>query len=116
EFYEALFVQLQGKKAGGLDSRESPQAIDVSWMPSVERRAKVVRPLLRGARLLWVDDNPGDNLYERTLLTALGVSIDIALSTKEAWYLAAKLQYDVIISDIARGTNTSAGLEMLSEL
>lgn len=116
ELREAIYSELEAKKAENLKDLPDSEGIDVSWMPSVERRAKVVRPLLRGSRVLWVDDNPGDNLYERTLLTALGVSIDVALSTKEAKYLGAKLPYDLILSDITRGSNACAGLEMLSEL
>ena len=89
---------------------------DLSWMPSVARRARVVRPLLRGARALWVDDNPGNNLYERTVLASLGVSVDLALSTEEALYMATRLKYDLILSDMKRGPSPSAGRDLLEQL
>jgi hypothetical protein len=85
----------------------------LSWMPSVQRRAEVVRPLLEGARLLWIDENPGNNLYERTALAAVGITVDLALSTAEAIHIASALAPDVVISDIDRDGNRVAGLEGL---
>lgn len=61
ELLTALLSQLQDKmpKSPPDDSSDSP---DLSWMPSVKRRAKVVKPLLSGSRILWVDDHPINNL------------------------------------------------------
>jgi len=115
ELLTALLAQLQAKiniSEGFLE----PAEIDLSRMPSVARRARVVRPLLRGARALWVDDNPANNLYERTVLASLGISIDLALSTEEALYMATRLKYDLILSDMSRGPNPNAGRELLEEL
>ncbi len=76
----------------------------------------MVRPLLRGARILWVDDNPSNNLYERTILTSLDVCTDPALSTEEAQHKASREKYDLILSDMKRGSNPAAGLELLEAL
>jgi CheY-like chemotaxis protein len=75
-----------------------------------------VRPLVRGSRTLWVGDNPGNNLYERTVLASLGVSVDLALSTEEAHYMTARLKYDLVLSDMKRGSNPTAGRELLDQL
>jgi CheY-like chemotaxis protein len=112
ELLAALAVQLQDKFLSSLsdDSSESP---DLSWMPSLQRRAKVVKPLLTGSRILWVDDHPINNLYERTVLASLGVSIDLALSTDEAQYMASRLTYHLVLSDMSRADNPLAGLDLI---
>jgi CheY-like chemotaxis protein len=112
ELLAALTMQLQWKvKAAVAD--QSAQSADLAWMPSVERRANAVRSLVRDARILWVDDNPSNNLYERTVLASFGVSTDLALSTDEALYMAARLRYDLILSDMRRGGNPVAGMDLL---
>ena len=115
ELLIALLTQLQSKMNTSATS-EGTDGLDLSWMPSVARRARVVRSLLHGARALWVDGNPGNNLYERTVLASLGVSTDVALSTVDALYMAGRLKYDLILSDMNRGGNPRAGIELLDEL
>ena len=36
------------------------------------------------ARVLWVDDRPANNEYERRALEALGLRVDISTSTEDA--------------------------------
>lgn len=115
ELLTALLAQLQAKAKSSASS-EGTENVDLSWMPSVARRARVVRPLLRGARVLWVDDNPSNNLYERTVLTSLGIWVDLALSTEEALYMVTRQRYDLILSDMKRGPYPGAGRELLEEL
>ena len=115
ELLNALLVQLQAKQ----DSSQTPESVEnseLTWMPSVARRARYVRPLLRGARVLWVDDNPSNNLYERTALASLDISVDLALSTEEALYMTSRLQYDLVLSDMNRAGNVNAGTELLDHL
>ena len=73
-------------------------------------------PCSRGARALWVDDNPSNNIYERLVLASFGISVDLAISTEEALLFADRLQYDVILSDMRRGSNPTAGMELLENL
>lgn len=53
-------------------------------------------------KILWVDDNPGNNAYESAQLQSLGVSVETALSTEEALGLLTKreVSYDAVISDM----------------
>jgi CheY-like chemotaxis protein len=115
ELLSALLLQLQTKAKTTTGPNEKVN-VALSWMPSVAHRAKVVRPLLRGASVLWVDDNPRNNLYERMVLTSLGIRVDIALSTEEALFMTAHMEYDVIISDMKRGADINAGRELLEQL
>ena len=48
------------------------------------RRAELVGNVLRGARVLWVDDHPEHNAWERELFRSLGVVIVSVESTRSA--------------------------------
>jgi len=83
---------------------------------SVLRRAELVASVVEGAQLLWVDDNPGNNLYERMTFKSIGMIVDIALSTMEAKQMLSFGKYDAIISDMARYGETQAGQKLLQTL
>jgi CheY-like chemotaxis protein len=114
ELFTALLMQLDNKAKKAL-AENSDDTSQFAEMPSVTRRAKVVRPLVQGSRILWVDDIPANNLYERTVLSSLGIATDLAVSTEEALYMAGRLKYDLIISDMNRAGDSSAGLKMLDQ-
>jgi CheY-like chemotaxis protein len=82
----------------------------------LERRVARDASLLRGSRLLWIDDEPASTRTERSAMTALGVVIDTATSDDDARRRIAAEQYDVIISDIARGERSKAGLAFISDI
>jgi CheY-like chemotaxis protein len=116
ELLSAIEKALAAKRKTPTGLQRSAGELDLESMPSVEHRASVVTPLLQGARVLWVDDNPINNLYERTFLASLGIPVDLAVSTEEALYMAARLRYNLILSDMKRGTCPTAGIELLREL
>jgi CheY-like chemotaxis protein len=71
-------------------------------------------------KILWVDDNPGNNAYESAQLQSLGVSVETALSTEEALGLLTKreVSYDAVISDMGRNErsgayNPNAGIDLI---
>lgn len=66
--------------------------------------------------MLWVDDRPNNNIYERQSLSALGVSFVLASSTEEALDLLAKHRFDVVISDMGRPPDARAGYTLLDQL
>lgn len=72
------------------------------------------------ARVLWVDDHPENNEYERQAMSALGILIDLAKSTTEALELLRKRSYDLIISDLGRKSSAeddpNAGLTLLDRV
>ena len=71
--------------------------------------------MLRGARILWVDDAPIQNRVERAVFRRLGASVENALSTEEALSALRRDEFDVIITDMARDSATS-GLELRDAL
>jgi CheY-like chemotaxis protein len=75
------------------------------------RRAELVGNVLRGARVLWVDDHPENNAWERELLRSLGVAIVPVESTRSALASLKAEPFDVMISDIHRDNEPVDGIE-----
>ncbi len=61
------------------------------------------------SNILWVDDRPSNNIYERQALEALGISFTLAKSTEEALEKISKQSFDAIISDMGRPPDSRAG-------
>lgn len=87
-----------------------PEQID-----RASRRLAVSAALIRGARLLWVDDQPENNRLDVRLLRSAGAKVTLVESTEEAFRALARTHFDVVISDIARGDQQEAGLRMAEE-
>jgi CheY-like chemotaxis protein len=116
ELLMALLRQLEKKQELEAASPGVSYGSDLSLFPAVSHRAKHIRPLIDGSRILWVDDNPRSTFYERTTLATLGISIDVATSTEEALFMTKRIPFDAIISDIKHGTDDSAGITLLDLL
>ena len=74
----------------------------------------------RSHSILWVDDNPMNNVYESKVLKRLGANRVTARSTKEALAFINSHDYDLIISDVHRiedgKGNSNAGYELLDKI
>lgn len=70
----------------------------------------------RRSTLLWVDDRPDNNRYERQALEALGIVITISTSTEDALAKFQTQHFDVIISDMGRPPDPRAGYTLLDKL
>ena len=53
-------------------------------------------------QILWVDDRPENNTYERQAFETMGLRFTLALSTDEAFERLAQNKYAAIISDMGR--------------
>ncbi|MCZ8376039.1 MAG: response regulator [Beijerinckiaceae bacterium] len=71
-------------------------------------------------RVLWVDDNPGNNVFLIESVNRDGWDVDTAISTSDALKKISQLNYNAIISDSTRYEdgieNRFAGLEFLKAL
>ncbi len=67
-------------------------------------------------RVLWVDDCPQNNVYERTLMEDYGAEFSLALSTNEALRLIKHQTYNLIISDMGRKEGPREGYVLLDTL
>jgi CheY-like chemotaxis protein len=64
-------------------------------------------------RILWVDDRPSNNTYERQVFESLGLTFDLASSTDEALERLSGSQYGAIISDMGRREGPREGYRLL---
>lgn len=71
---------------------------------------------LRDSRILWVDDRPDNNIYERRALEAIGIHIETSLNTSDALEQVRTRSYDLIISDMGRPGDSRAGYTLLDSL
>ena len=71
---------------------------------------------IRKSVVLWVDDRPNNNIYERQALEALGIEIDLSESTEDALRRIRREPFDLIISDMGRPPDARAGYTLLDEL
>lgn len=79
----------------------------------VVRRAARAAQSVAGFRVLWVDDEPRGNDYERQFLRSIGVVVQTALTTNEALAHLDRDDFDLVITDIAREESVTAGLELV---
>jgi CheY-like chemotaxis protein len=93
-------------------AKEAKIAADVASGVVTSRTIKRVRL----SKVLWVDDRPNNNIYERQALEALGVSFTLATSTDEALQKISQQRFDAIISDIGRSSDSRAGYTLLDQL
>jgi CheY-like chemotaxis protein len=70
----------------------------VNAIPAVAHRP---RP---SARVLWIDDNPKNNVIERRYLRHWGISFDNVVSTQEAVEQLRNSSYDLVITDLSQYT------------
>ena len=77
--------------------------------------AEMLREKLNPRKVLWVDDNPDNNIWERQALESYGVEFVLAQDTAEAvqqWQ--DKGPFTAIISDMGRVGDAQAGYTLLS--
>jgi CheY-like chemotaxis protein len=66
--------------------------------------------------ILWVDDRPDNNTYEREVFESLGLSFDLALSTDEALAKLSGNRYGAVISDMGRREGPREGYVLLDAI
>ena len=66
--------------------------------------------------ILWVDDRPENNTYERQAFVAMGIRFTLALSTDDAFERLAQNRYAAIISDMGRREGPREGYVLLDRL
>jgi CheY-like chemotaxis protein len=67
-------------------------------------------------RILWVDDRPDNNIYERRAFESMGLQFTLALSTREALKILTKERFAAIISDMGRKEGPKEGYVLLDAI
>ncbi len=66
--------------------------------------------------ILWVDDRPENNAYERQAFEGVGLRFTLALSTDEAFERLSQSKYAAIISAMGRREGPREGYVLLDRL
>lgn len=67
-------------------------------------------------RVLWADDNPFNNKDIIEIFERRGVTFDLAITTKQAFHLFSEHSYDLVITDLTRGSETDAGFTLITQI
>jgi CheY-like chemotaxis protein len=117
---QAEVVAALSAAASKPDEDKTRESVAKEAMIAADVVAEVVTPrtIRRASRstVLWVDDNPDNNNYERQALQVLGVSFVLAKSTDEALKKVSRQRFDAIISDMGRPPDPRAGYTLLDKL
>lgn len=99
-------------------TRDAPTAMSDDLIKQIRDLTETPRRMRRlsDAIVLWVDDRPKNNIYERAALEALGIRFVISLSTDDALAKIRKSRFDAIISDMGRPEGAHAGYDLLAKL
>ncbi|MDX2203397.1 MAG: response regulator [Hyphomicrobiaceae bacterium] len=71
---------------------------------------------LTGKAVLWADDNPANNELAVRALRKFGLDIEQVISTDAALAAMQRRKFDLVISDMGRGSDMRAGYGLLSQL
>ncbi len=119
---EANFMKLKTAVLLGAATAKSQDQTtdqDIAGIVDSVRIADGARPA-RNAKwqnqILWVDDRPENNYYERQAFEAIGLHFTLAQSTNEALEQLANSQYTAIISDMGRREGPREGYVLLDRL
>jgi CheY-like chemotaxis protein len=66
--------------------------------------------------VLWVDDNPNNNMYARQAFEAVGLKFSLALSTDEALAAMERQKFAAVISDMGRKEGPREGYVLLDAM
>ncbi|MBF0565671.1 MAG: response regulator [Nitrospirae bacterium] len=93
----------------------------------VERATKAVKNIVKATiaesvqhkspkTVLWVDDRPSNNVFERQALESLGINFVLSTSTEDAIKKVEEQSFSAIISDMGRPPDSRAGYTLLEAL
>lgn len=118
ERFEALGMKVDVLQRQLEEAAEKMQTkIEEGQASRLVQRARRLEDVLEGASILWVDDNPGNNRpVERILRSDFGVNVRVAIDTDEAMDSLRHTDFDLVVSDMRRGAEPTAGLTLLNEM
>lgn len=110
-------------KMAAVASLSAATVKDSSSPSDVDRLVHLVQDAVnnrRGGRhgdhILWVDDRPDNNIYERRAFEAVGLRFTLAHSTDEALHKLKEERFAAIISDMGRVEGPREGYVLLDRL
>ena len=122
---EEHFLQLKTAKVTtslGAATAEAQQATtdaDISKIVELIRAAEPVQAEYSEEwrnKILWVDDRPMNNTFERQAFEAMGLEFTLVLTTDEAFKKLSQNKFATIISDMGRVEGPREGYVLLDKL
>jgi CheY-like chemotaxis protein len=83
---------------------------------SVESAVALAREGTDNPRVLWVDDNPNNNIFERKALEAVGIEFTLSKTTADALNILSDRSFGAIISDMGRREGSLEGYVLLDAI
>lgn len=108
---DGIFFTVQDEKALVKKFRENLELYFDSII-----RGEEVRKSSSKKEILWVDDRPENNVYERNTLEKYGLIFSLALSTQQALQCMKHNEYALVISDMVRKEGIREGYSLLEEI
>jgi len=121
---EENYVKMQLSAAASLaaaSAKNQPNPAESDIQNIVEAVVQYTAPATPASggwhnKILWVDDRPDNNIYERRAFEAMGLKFTLALSTNEALEKLSNQRFAAIISDMGRREGPREGYMLLDAL
>jgi hypothetical protein len=108
---EASFIQNQLEEV----ARAGEYTGEVENSGQVIRRAQKLVEVVKGSRILVVNDEPQEMSGFTRIFLILGIQVDVAQSTEEALTSLEKRKYDLVVSDLEREGVVDEGERFLKQ-
>lgn len=108
-----LLFQAAAAGGPGKETRSSVPSFELAAIRTSVQRASAAS--VRGSKVLWIDDNPTNQDYERQALQQLGVEFFLAKNTNEALSVLKTENIQVVITDFSRTDDPQGGYTILNE-
>lgn len=114
--YQAA-VSLGAATAKLAEAGTPAEEIELATKAAAESIVRATAPRReRGERtknVLWVDNRPDNNIFERQALESFGLQFVLSLSTEDALEKVKQKPFDAIISDMGRPPDNRTGYTLL---
>jgi len=111
-----VFAWLIANHSAALSIRHESLRLLKNVDPAKLANATVIEESEAKYSILWVDDHPKNNLYEKLAFEAQGIKVDLALTTDKALSMLQNGKYSAIISDIKREEGEQEGYVLLNKI
>ncbi len=118
QFHAAVSLAAATAKgsAGAVSAEEIQKVTEVAAEKIFKGASAKVKGAGREKTVLWVDDRPENNVFERQALESFGVRFVLSTSTEDALKRIGEGTFDAIISDMGRPPDARAGYTLLEAL
>jgi CheY-like chemotaxis protein len=104
------------KQIGQTSGNEPKRVVVEDVVRTVERAVELVQGGSANPTVLWVDDNPDNNIYERKSMEAVGIRFTLSDNTRDALTKLSERSFGAVISDMGRREGPREGYALLDSM